>query len=135
DPSRLYQPVILDPVYNYQAINVESQLRSPPSFLQWLRRLNRVRKKYPVFGRGTLKFVPCENRRVVAYLREYQDQTILVVNNLSGFAQAAELDLRSLNGKVPVELFGNHPFPPIRETAYFLSLGPHSIYCFRLAVN
>jgi maltose alpha-D-glucosyltransferase/alpha-amylase len=132
DPSRLYQPVILDPVYNYQAINVESQLRSPPSFLQWLRRLNRVRKKYPVFGRGTIKFVPCENRRVVAYLREYQDQTILVVNNLSSFAQPAELDLRPFTGMVPVELIGNHPFPRIQDRGYFLSLAPYSFYWFRL---
>jgi maltose alpha-D-glucosyltransferase / alpha-amylase len=132
DPSRLYQPVILDPVYNYQAINVESQLRSAPSLLHWLRRLNRVRKKYPVFGRGTLKFVPCENRRVVAYLREYQDQTILVVNNLSSFAQPAELDLRPFRGMVPVELIGNHPFPRIPDEAYFLSLSPYSFCWFRL---
>jgi len=133
DPSRLYQPVILDPVYNYQAINVESQLRSPPSLLQWLRRLNRVRKKYPVFGRGTLRFVPCENRRVVAYLREYQDQSILVVNNLSAFAQPAELDLRPFQGMVPVELIGNHPFPRIvQDKGYFLSLSPYSSYWFRL---
>ncbi len=132
DPSRLYQPVILDPVYNYQAINVESQLRSPPSLLQWLRRLNRVRKKYPVFGRGTIRFVPCENRRVVAYLREYQDQTILVVNNLSSFAQPAELDLRPFQGLVPVELIGNHAFPRIQDKGYFLSLAPYSFYWFRL---
>src|SRR5438132_997996 len=81
DPSQLYQQVLLDPVSHYQAINVEAQLRSPTSLLQWLRRLIRVRKKYPVFGRGTLKFIPCENRRVVAYLREYQDQKALVVIN------------------------------------------------------
>jgi maltose alpha-D-glucosyltransferase/alpha-amylase len=132
DPSRLYQPVILDPVYNYQAINVESQLRSPPSFLQWLRRLNRVRKKYPVFGRGSIKFVPCENRRVVAYLREYQEQIILVVNNLSSFVQPAELDLRPFQGMVPVELIGNHAFPRIQDKGYFLSLAPYSFYWFRL---
>jgi maltose alpha-D-glucosyltransferase / alpha-amylase len=91
-----------------------------------------VRKKYPVFGRGTLKFVPCENRRVVAYLREYQEQTVLVVNNLSQFAQPAALDLHHFNGCVPVELLGNHEFPPIGEQPYFLSLGPHSFYWFRL---
>jgi maltose alpha-D-glucosyltransferase/alpha-amylase len=132
DPSQLYQALILDPIYHYQAINVEAQMRSSTSLLQWLRRLLRVRKKNSVFGRGSLKFVPCENRRVVAYLREYEDQTVLVVNNLSGFAQAAELDLKSLKGKVPVELLGNHAFPPIREAPYFLSLGPHSFYWFRL---
>jgi maltose alpha-D-glucosyltransferase/alpha-amylase len=132
DPSQLYQALIQDPIYHYQAINVEAQLRSSTSLLQWLRRLIRVRKKYPVFGRGTLKFVPCENRRVVAYLREYQDQTVLVVNNLSAFAQPADLDLRNLRGKVPVELLGNHAFPRIGDHPYFLSLGPHSFYWFRL---
>src|SRR5437870_10273826 len=85
DPSQLYQAVLMDPLYRYQAINVEAQLRSPTSLLQWLRSLIRVRRKYPVFGRGTLKFVPCENRRVVAYLREYQDQKALVVNNLAAY--------------------------------------------------
>ncbi len=132
DPSQLYQPVILDPIYHYQAVNVEAQLRSSTSFLHWLRRLIRVRKKHPVFGRGTLKFVPCANRRVVAYLREYQDQTVLVVNNLSGFAQSAELDLRHHQGQVPVELLGNHAFPRITEQPYPLSLSPHSFFWFRL---
>jgi maltose alpha-D-glucosyltransferase/alpha-amylase len=132
DPSQLYQAVLLDPISHYQALNVEAQLRSPTSLLQWLRRLIRVRKKYPAFGRGTLKFVPCENRRVVAYLREYQGQTVLVVNNLSGFAQPAELDLRGFRGLVPVELLGNHAFPCIEERPYFLSLSPHSFYWFRL---
>jgi len=132
DPSQLYQAVILDPIYHYNAINVEAQLRSPTSLLQWLRRLIRVRKKYPVFGRGTLKFVSCANRRVVAYLREYQGQTVLVVNNLSALAQPAALDLRAFRGWVPMEMFGNHPFPPIEEAPYFLSLSPHSFFWFRL---
>ncbi|HEV3082439.1 MAG TPA: alpha-glucosidase C-terminal domain-containing protein, partial [Gemmataceae bacterium] len=132
DPSQLYQQVILDPIYHYQAINVEAQLRAPMSLLHWLRRMIRARKKYPVFGRGTLKFVPCENRRVVAYLREYQEQTVLVVNNLSGFAQPAELDLRHFTSMVPVELLGNQPFPAIKEQPYFLSLSPYAFYWFRL---
>ncbi|HEV3443758.1 MAG TPA: maltose alpha-D-glucosyltransferase [Gemmataceae bacterium] len=132
DPSQLYQQVILDPIYHYQAINVEAQLRAPMSLLHWLRRMIRARKKYPVFGRGTLKFVPCENRRVVAYLREYQEQTVLVVNNLSGFAQPAELDLRHFTSMVPVELLGNQPFPVIKEQPYFLSLSPYAFYWFRL---
>jgi maltose alpha-D-glucosyltransferase/alpha-amylase len=132
DPQQLYQAVSLDPIYHYQAINVESQLRTPTSLLCWLRRLIRLRKKYPAFGRGTLRFIPCENRRVVAYLREYQDQTILVVNNLSAHAQPAELDLRTFHGRVPVELLGNHPFPPVDVHSYFLSLGPHSFLWFRL---
>jgi maltose alpha-D-glucosyltransferase/alpha-amylase len=132
DPSQLYQQVILDPVYHYQAINVEAQLRAPTSLLWSLRRLIRVRKKYPVFGRGSLKFVPCANRRVIAYLREDAEQTVLVVNNLSAHAQPAELDLRGLTGLVPVELLGNHAFPPIGQGPYFLSLSPHTYFWFRL---
>jgi maltose alpha-D-glucosyltransferase/alpha-amylase len=132
DPSRLYQPVILDPIYHYQAVNVEAQLRLPASFQHWLKRLIRVRKKHPVFGRGTLKFVSCENRRVVAYLREHEQQTVLIVNNLSAFAQPASLDLHEQRGKVPVEMLGNHPFPRIEQDVYQLSLSPHSFFWFRL---
>jgi maltose alpha-D-glucosyltransferase / alpha-amylase len=132
DPSQLYQPVILDPIYNYQAVNVEAQLRSPTSLLQWLKRLIRVRKKYPVFGRGSLKIIPCANRKVVAYLREYQGQTVLVVNNLSAYAQPAELDLQPYKGRVPVEMLGNHAFPPVGDAPYPLSLSGHSFFWFRL---
>jgi maltose alpha-D-glucosyltransferase/alpha-amylase len=135
DPSQLYAAVIQDPLYHYQARNVEAELRGPKSFLQWLRRLIRVRKKFPVLGRGSLRFVPCENRRVIAYLREYEGQTVLVVNNLSAFAQPAELDLRPFAGAVPVELLGNHEFPRIGDRPYFLSLSPHSFYWFRLDRN
>ena len=132
DPNQLYQPVLIDPIYHYQAINVETQLRTPMSLLCWLRRLIRLRKKYPAFGRGSLKFVSCANRRVVAYLREHEGQTLLIVNNLSASAQPAELDLRSQAGKTPVELLGNHAFPRIEERSYFLSLSPHSFLWFRL---
>jgi maltose alpha-D-glucosyltransferase/alpha-amylase len=132
DPSQLYQAVLLDPMYHYQAINVEAQLRSPTSLLCWLRRLIRVRQKYPVFAVGSLQFVACENRRVVAYLRRDQNQTVLVVNNLSAQAQPAELDLRAFTGLVPVEMLGNHPFPTIGERPYFLSLNPHSFFWFHL---
>ncbi|MBO0700776.1 MAG: maltose alpha-D-glucosyltransferase [Zavarzinella sp.] len=132
DPSQLYAGVIQDPLYHYQARNVEASLRTPKSFLMWLRRLIRVRKSYPVFARGSLRFVSCENRRVIAYLREYEGQTALVVNNLSQFAQPAELDLRPFAGMVPVELLGNHEFPRVTERPYFLSLSPHSFYWFRL---
>src|SRR5262249_12280254 len=125
NPSQLYQAILMDPIYHYQAINVEAQQRSPTSLLNWLRRMIRLRKKYPVFGRGTLQFVPCENQRVVAYLREHQDQTVLIVNNLSAFAQPAALDLRAYQGQVPIEMVGNHAFPPIDKQPYFLSLGPH----------
>src|SRR5262249_21930295 len=132
DPSQLYPPLILDPVYHVQAISVEPQVRSQTSLLHWLRGLIRVRKKYPVFGWGTLRFVPCENHRVVAYLREYDGQTVLVVNNLSRFAQPAALDVRDYRGRIPVELLGNHAFPPITEQPYFLSLSPYAFFWFRL---
>src|SRR5262249_8962497 len=132
DPSRLYQAILLDPNYHYQAVNVEAQLRSPTSLLSWLRRLIRLRKKHPVFGRGTLKFVSCENHKVVAFLRQHEDQIILAVNNLSGYPQPAELDLRSFRGRVPVELLGNHAFPRIDNAPYFLSLSPHAFFWFRL---
>jgi maltose alpha-D-glucosyltransferase/alpha-amylase len=132
DPSNLYQPVILDPIYNYASINVESQLRSPSSMLNWLRRLIRIRKEHKVFGRGTLEFVRCQNPRVVAYLRAYQDQLVLIVNNLSRFAQPVGIDLRDHAGLIPIEMIGNTPFPEISESPYVLTLGPHGFYWFRL---
>jgi maltose alpha-D-glucosyltransferase/alpha-amylase len=85
-----------------------------------------------LFGRGSLKFVPCRNRRVVAYVREYAGQVAVVVNNLSRFAQPAELDLQAYRGMVPVEMLGNHPFPRISEQPYFISLSPHSFFWFLL---
>jgi len=132
DPSRLYQPVVLDPVYNFQAINVEAQLRSPSSRLNALRRLVQVRKKYTAFGRGTLEFIHCENHRIVAYVRKYHDQMALIVNNLSRFAQPAELDLRGYQGMVPVDMIGGQSFPPIGAQPYFVTLSPHSFFWFRL---
>ena len=98
NPSALYQPIILDPIYHYQAVNVEAQLQSPTSLLNWLRRLIRVRREHKVFGRGSLEFIPCRNRHVVAYVRAYQDQIALVVNNLSRFSQPVELDLSRYQG-------------------------------------
>ena len=132
DPSRLYLPVLLDPLYNYQAINVEAQLRSEASLLNWMRRLIRHRKEYPAFGRGTLEFIPCENQRVVAYMRRYQDQVVLVINNLSRFAQPALLELNSYRGRVPVEIVGGQSFPAITEAPYYITLGPHGFFWFRL---
>lgn len=132
DPSQLYASVIQDPLYHYHARNVEASLRSHKSFLMWLRRLIRARKKYPEFARGSLHFVPCENRRVIAYLRQYDGQTSLIVNNLSAFSQPAELDLRPYAGLMPVELLGNQEFPQIGDRPYFLSLAPHSFFWFRL---
>jgi maltose alpha-D-glucosyltransferase/alpha-amylase len=132
DPARLYSQVINDPVYGYQAINVEAQLRTQTSLLNWMKRLIRVRKQYPVFGRGDIKFLHPVNKTVLAYVRQYEGQQVLIVNNLSRFAQPVELDLSAYNGKVPVEMVGNTRFPPIGELPYFITLGPHGFYWFRL---
>ncbi len=132
DTAALYSPLIMDPVYGYQAVNVEAQLRSPSSLLNWTKRMIRVRKRYPVFGRGSIEFLHPENRKVLAYLRSDGEQTVLVVANLSRFSQPVQLDLRRFKGMMPVELIGDIPFPCVREEPYFLSLGPHGFYWFRL---
>jgi maltose alpha-D-glucosyltransferase/alpha-amylase len=132
DPQALYLPLVIDPVFHYQALNVEAQRRVPSSLLNWMRRLIAIRKRYPVFGRGTIEFLHPSNLAILAYTRSYGDQTILVVNNLSRFVQPAELDLRAFAGSVPVELFGETVFPRVSENPYFLSLGPHTFYWFRL---
>jgi maltose alpha-D-glucosyltransferase / alpha-amylase len=132
DAARLYSPVITDPVYGYQATNVEAQLRSPSSLLSWMKRLIKLRKQYPVFGRGATEFCHPENRKVLVYIRRGVGQTVLVVNNLSRFVQPVELDLRKYAGWTPVEIIGETPFPPIGELPYFLTLGPHGFYWFRL---
>ena len=132
DPARLYSPVIVDPVYGYQAVNVEAQQRTPTSLLRWMQRLIAVRKRYHAFGRGTLEFLLPENTKVLPYVREWEDQTILCVANLSRFVQPVELDLSRWDGWTPVELIGETPFPRIGELPYFLTLGPHAFYWFRL---
>ncbi len=132
NPQRLYLPVIIDPEYHPGALNVEAQQNNAHSLLWWMKRLIALRKQLRAFGRGSLTFLHPENRRVLAYLREYRDDCILVVANLSRFVQYAELDLRAFRGSTPVELFGNTEFPPIGSRPYFLSLGPHSFYWFAL---
>jgi len=132
DPQALFLPLVIDPIYHYQAINVEAQRRGSSSLLNWMRRLIAIRKRYPVFGQGAIEFLHPSNLAVLAYLRCHEDQTILVVNNLSRFVQPAELDLRDYLGYTPVELFGETVFPKIGEAPYFLSLGPHTFYWFRL---
>jgi len=128
----LYSPVIADPVYGYQAVNVEAQRRTPASLLHWMRRLIAVRKGSPVFGRGGIRFLHPANTRVLAHLREHQGETLLFVHNLSGASEPVELDLREFRGASPVELFGGARFPAIGERPYFLSLGPHGFYWFHL---
>ena len=132
NPQRLYLPVIIDPEYNYETINVEAQQNNRYSFLWWMKRLIALRKRYKAFGRGTIEFLHPENRKVLVFLRRYQEENILVVANLSRFVQYLELDLSAFRGWVPVEMFGRIEFPPVGELPYFLTLGPHSFYWFSL---
>jgi len=132
DPQRLYMPPIRDPVYGYEGINVEAQERTATSMLQWLKRVIRIRNRYPVFGRGEIKFLDPDNRHVLAFVREHEGVRILVACNFSRFSQAAELDLHDYEGHYPVELFGGVPFPRIGELPYLLTFGPHIFYWFEL---
>ena len=122
DPARLFAPAIMDPVYGYQAINVEAQERSPFSLLSWMKRLIAMRKQHRVFGRGSLQFVGCSNRKVLAYLRRDERETILVVANLSPFVQPAELQLKPFAGLIPVEMSGLTEFPRIDDHPYPVTL-------------
>ncbi|AGC45553.1 trehalose synthase [Myxococcus stipitatus DSM 14675] len=132
DYARLYAPVIADPVYGYQSINVEAQDRVKSSLLHWVKRMIRIRQRYPVFALGTLRFLPAENRKVLAFVREWEGQTVLVVCSLSRFAQPAVLDLRDWAGMVPVEMIGDTPFPRITDAPYQFSMGPYMFLWFRL---
>ncbi len=132
DFAQLYLPVLLDPVYGYQSINVEAQLRNQHSFLQWVRRLLAVRKQHPVFGTGSFDVLHPENAAIFAYVRRAGDDIVLVVNNLSPRAQAAELDLSAYEGMYPIELLGRERFPRVGELPYLLTFGPHSFYWFQL---
>jgi maltose alpha-D-glucosyltransferase/alpha-amylase len=132
DPERLAQPLISNPIYGYQAVNVESQRRSDHSLLNWMRRLIRVRKSTRVLSRGSIAFLHPSNHRVLAYTRSFDGETVLVVNNLSGTAQVVELDLRSLQGAIPIEMFGFSMFPRIGEQPYVLTLGPYDFFLVKL---
>ncbi len=135
NPQGLFLPIVITPEYHYETVNVEAQDTNPSSLLWWMRRLIALRKKYPVFGEGTMEMLHPENRKVLAYLRMLDDHVILVVANLSRFAQPVYLDLAAFKGRKPVELFGSTPFPPIGETPYFLTLGPHSFQWFSLSAS
>jgi maltose alpha-D-glucosyltransferase / alpha-amylase len=132
NPQRLYLPVNIDPAYHYEAINVEAQQDNPHSLLSWTKRLIALRKQYKAFGRGTLEFLYPSNQRVITYFRRYQEETVLVVANLSRFAQPVQLDLHKYEGYTPVEMFGRTDFPVIGESYYPLTLGPNSFYWFSL---
>ena len=133
DPQRLYLPVIMDPIYGYQAVNVEAQSRDPSSLLNWTRRMLAVRRQFQCFGRGSLEFVRPQNRKIIAYVRSCAHEMILCVANLSQTAQAVELDLSKYKGRVPVELMGRNAFPPIGDLPYFLTLPAHGFFWLQLS--
>ncbi len=132
NPQRLYLPVIIDPEYHSQAINVEAQTQSPNSLLWWMRRLIALRQRYRAFGRGSLEILLPDNRKVFAFVRRFEEETILCVFNLSRHVQCAELDLSEFRGAVPVELSGNQEFPAIGELPYFITLSSHGFFWFSL---
>ena len=135
DPARLYLPPLMDPVYGYEAINVEAQNSNPSSLLNWMKRLIAVRKAHPAFGRGELEFLHPGNRKILAFLREHGEESILCVANLSRNAQPVELNLVRFKGRVPVEMLGRAAFPPIGELPYLLTLPGHGFYWFLLTTH
>ncbi|MGH9298739.1 MAG: maltose alpha-D-glucosyltransferase, partial [Acidimicrobiales bacterium] len=132
NPQRLFLPVNIDPQCHYESVNVEAQFDNPDSLLRWVRRLIALRKRHPVFGRGKMDFVSSDNPRVLAFIRHDDDERVLVVANLSRFAQYVELDLSSFRGVVPRELFGQTTFPMIGDLPYLVTLAPHTFYWLSL---
>ena len=132
DPARLYRPAIMDPVYGFESVNVEALARSPSSLLNWMKRLISVRKAHRAFGRGSLRFLYPGNRKILAYLRQHEDEVILCVANLSHAAQPVELDLSEFKGRVPIELLDRSSFPSIGELPYFITLQRYGFYWFLL---
>jgi len=135
DPQRLYLPPIMDANYGFESVNVEAQLRDPSSLLNWMRRMLAMRASSKAFGRGTLRFLKPGNRKILAYLREFEGDTLLCVVNLARSAQPVELDLSAYKGRVPVEMMGRTAFPPVGELPYLLTIAAHGFYWFRLATD
>ncbi|MGA9829288.1 MAG: maltose alpha-D-glucosyltransferase, partial [Rhodanobacteraceae bacterium] len=133
DPERLVLPPIMDPVAGYGAVNVESQQRNPHSLLSWTRRMLAVRQRSGVFGHHGIRFLKPRNRKILAYLRESDDEAMLCVANLSHASQAVELDLAEFEGRVPIEKIDGTPFPPIGRLSYLLTLPPYGFYWFELS--
>jgi len=131
-PAQLYSPVIMDPVWGYEAVNVEAQQGDPSSLLNWMRNMIALRKLFSVFGRGTIKFLDPSNRKILAYVRQYQEERVLCVANLSRFAQPVDLDLSEAEGAVPVEMLGYVDFPAIDRQPYRLTLAPYSFLWLEL---
>jgi maltose alpha-D-glucosyltransferase/alpha-amylase len=132
DFAQLYAPPLMDPVYGFQAVNIEAQLRTPTSLLRWQHRLISLRKEHPVFGFGIYEPIKPSNPKIFAHLRRFEDDLVLCVHNLARSAQAVELDLSAYEGRHPVELFGRAKFPPIGELPYLLTLGARGFYWFEL---
>jgi maltose alpha-D-glucosyltransferase/alpha-amylase len=139
DPARLVLPVIMDPLYGYEAVNVEAQAADPHSLLNWMRRMLAVRRRFSAFGRGTLRFLYPGNRKVLAFLRELDgaeaNEVVLCVSNLSRTAQAVELDLSAYAGRVPVDMVGGAIFPPVGQLSYLLTLQPYGFFWFLLSAE
>jgi maltose alpha-D-glucosyltransferase/alpha-amylase len=132
NPQRLYFPLIIDPAYHYEALNVEAQQHNPNSLLWWYKRMIALRKQYRAFGRGTLEFLTPENAKVLAFVRKYENERILVVANLSRLVQPVSLDLNAFQGLVPVEMLGRTALPVVADRPYALTLGPYAFYWFSL---
>jgi maltose alpha-D-glucosyltransferase/alpha-amylase len=132
DWAQLYLPPLMDPVYGFQAVNVEAQLRTPSSLLRWLQRFIQLRKEHPVFGLGTYEPLRPENPRIFAHIRRYEEDIVLCVHNVARSAQAVELDLSQFAGLVPEEMFGRTRFPAIGELPYLLTLAPRGFFWFQL---
>ncbi len=132
NPQQIFLPVVIDPEYHYEALNVETQHDNPHSLLRWMKHLIAARRRYRAFSRGSLTFLYPENRKVLVFVRQYEDEHVMVVANLSHSIQCVEIDLSAFRGRSPVELFDRTVFPPISEVPYFLTLGPHAFYWFAL---
>jgi maltose alpha-D-glucosyltransferase/alpha-amylase len=132
DFAQLYAPPLMDPLYGYQAVNVEAQLRTQTSLLRWLRRFVALRKEHPVFGLGTYEPLSPSNHRIFAHVRRYEDDIMLCVHNLARSAQYVELDLSRFEGHHPVEIFGRTRFPAVGQLPYLLTLAPRGFYWFQL---
>ena len=132
NPQQLYLPVIMDPEYHYEVVNVENQDKNPSSLLWWMRRVIAMRKRFKAFGQGNIEFLFPENPKVLAFTRSYEHETVLVIINLSRFAQAVSLDLSAYSGCVPVDLFSGNEFPRIQDTRYQFTMGMNDYFWFQL---
>ena len=132
NPQKLYLPVIIDPEYKYEAVNVDTQNHNGNSLLWWMRRTINMRKHYKAFGRGSIRFLSPSNSKVLAFVREYEDEIILVIANLSRFPEAVELDLQEFKGHVPMEVFSKNRFPSIKDKEYLFTVGGHGYYWLEL---